>query len=164
MRPAVWRSATPAIATTIASTHMRIRRQSPKVATSDTAPIVQKLTRCPTAPKTMPSRRAPTVTTAGRESAPDITKLWHATVLTPLPRRFRLNPSRIQSRTLRRNRGNDEESQVTARYGGPKFRGPCNRSSSSPPPTTPLEGRPRRGPSDFWRTTLDSRLRGNDEQ
>ena len=42
----------------MASTHIRIRRQSPKLAASEIAPIVQKLTRCATAPKTTASRKA----------------------------------------------------------------------------------------------------------
>ena len=53
MRPAACSAAAPAIATAMASAHIRIRRQSPKFATSAIAPIVQKLTRWPTAPKTI---------------------------------------------------------------------------------------------------------------
>jgi hypothetical protein len=40
--------AAPPIATAIASSHMRSRRQSPKLAASAIAPIVQKLTRLAT--------------------------------------------------------------------------------------------------------------------
>ena len=71
--------AAPAMATAIASTHIRIRRQSPKFATSVIAPIVQKLTRWPTAPKTTASTKAPPVT-SGRQvnRRPGIRKLWHA--------------------------------------------------------------------------------------
>ena len=41
--PAACRQPAPAIATAIASSHMRMRRQSPKLTTSVIAPIVQKL-------------------------------------------------------------------------------------------------------------------------
>ena len=62
----------------MASTHIRIRRQSPKFAMSAIAPIVQKFARWPTAPNTAPSAKAPPVTTAGRDSGPGIRKLSHA--------------------------------------------------------------------------------------
>ena len=57
--------AVPAIATTIASSHIRIRRQSPNVTMSVIEPIVQKLTRYATAPKTNARANARPVTSAG---------------------------------------------------------------------------------------------------
>src|SRR4030095_9292919 len=56
--PVATRTPVPAMATAIASTHIRMRLQSPKVAMSTTAPIVQKLTRLATAPKTKASAKA----------------------------------------------------------------------------------------------------------
>src|SRR6185437_16782730 len=64
--PVVCMIAVPAIATAIASTHSRMRPQSPMLTISETASIVQKLTRCATAPNTKASANARPVTIAGR--------------------------------------------------------------------------------------------------
>src|SRR6476661_4880358 len=66
MSPAASSKAAPAIATAIASSHMRIRRQSPMCTMSVIAPIVQKLTRLATAPKTKARAKASQATSAGR--------------------------------------------------------------------------------------------------
>jgi uncharacterized membrane protein YedE/YeeE len=55
-----------AIATAIASSHIRIRRQSPKFTMSVIEPIVQKLTRCATAPNTNASANASVLTSGAR--------------------------------------------------------------------------------------------------
>ncbi len=69
------------MATAIASTHIRMRRQSPKFTMSVTAPIVQKFTRLATAPKTNASTNARLATTMGSLAAAvaiHIGKLSHA--------------------------------------------------------------------------------------
>src|SRR3990172_6303930 len=50
------------MAIAIASIHMRMRFQSPMLRTSETAPMVQKLVRLATAPKTNASAKAPQTT------------------------------------------------------------------------------------------------------
>src|SRR5713101_2605034 len=60
--PASCRALAPAVATAIASSHMRMRFQSPMLTTSDTAPMVQKCVLLPTAPKTKASAKAPHTT------------------------------------------------------------------------------------------------------
>jgi hypothetical protein len=57
----------PRIATAIASSHIRIRRHSPKFTTSVIAPIVQKLQRCAAAPNTKASAKASQATSVGRD-------------------------------------------------------------------------------------------------
>src|SRR6267142_3141682 len=52
----------PAVATAMASSHMRMRFQSPMLTTSDTAPMVQKCVLLATAPKTKASANAPHTT------------------------------------------------------------------------------------------------------
>src|SRR4051812_13312641 len=52
MSPASCSAWVPTIATAIARSHMRMRAQLPMFTTSETAPIVQKLVRFATAPKT----------------------------------------------------------------------------------------------------------------
>jgi hypothetical protein len=47
----------PSIATPAASSHMRMRLQSPMLTMSATAPMVQKCVRCATAPKTTASAK-----------------------------------------------------------------------------------------------------------
>src|SRR5712691_1978996 len=60
--PASCRALAPAVATAMASSHMRMRFQSPMLTTSDTAPMVQKCVLLPTAPKTKASANAPHTT------------------------------------------------------------------------------------------------------
>src|SRR5207302_9678290 len=50
------------VATAMASSHMRMRFQSPMLTTSDTAPMVQKCVLLPTAPKRKASAKAPHTT------------------------------------------------------------------------------------------------------
>src|SRR5258706_3689431 len=70
--PASCRAPAPAVATAMASSHMRMRFQSPMLTTSDTAPMVQKRVLLPTAPKRKASANAPHTTaeasTAGLDS------------------------------------------------------------------------------------------------
>ena len=63
----------PRIATAIASSHMRMRFQSPMLTMSDTAPMVQKLVLLATAPNTNASANAPHTTMA--ESAAGLAPL-----------------------------------------------------------------------------------------
>src|SRR5882672_6737115 len=60
--PESCRALAPTVATAIASSHMRMRFQSPMLTTSDTAPMVQKCVLLPTAPKRNPSARPPHTT------------------------------------------------------------------------------------------------------
>src|SRR5581483_4638670 len=76
--PASCRAAAPTMAIAMASSHMRMRRQSPKVTRSVMAPIVQKLTRCATAPKTTATRKASPATNGARAAGSGIAKLSHA--------------------------------------------------------------------------------------
>lgn len=59
----------PAIATAIASAHIRMRRQSPKFAPSASAPIVQKFTRLDTQPNTKARAKASPVTSGASSAA-----------------------------------------------------------------------------------------------
>ncbi len=61
------------MATAIASSHMRMRPQLPMFTTSETAPIVQKLARLATAPKTKASAKPPHATIAPRCEVPPTT-------------------------------------------------------------------------------------------
>ena len=63
---------TPRIATAIASTHMRMRVQSPMLTMSETAPIVQKLVLLPTNPKTPPSAKPSQAISAAEGNAVSI--------------------------------------------------------------------------------------------
>ena len=63
--PVSTRIALPAMATAIASTHIRMRCQLPKFTMSAIAPIVQKLTRLATAPNTNASANASEATSSG---------------------------------------------------------------------------------------------------
>src|SRR5687768_1551943 len=58
------------MATAMASSHMRMRPQLPMLTTSDTAPMVQKLVRLATAPKTRPSANPPHATRPPRFEVP----------------------------------------------------------------------------------------------
>src|SRR5258706_2569909 len=60
--PASCRALAPAVATAMASSHMRMRFQSPMLTTSDTAPMVQKCVLLATAPKRKASAKAPQTT------------------------------------------------------------------------------------------------------
>src|SRR3954470_9646023 len=62
IRPASCSPLAPMIATAIASSHMRMRFQSPMPTMSDTAPMVQKRVLFPTAPKTNASPKPPQTT------------------------------------------------------------------------------------------------------
>ena len=65
----LWEAASealPAMAMAIASTHIRMRRQSSKFTISVTAPIVQKFTRLATAPNTKASANERPATSIGR--------------------------------------------------------------------------------------------------
>src|SRR6266516_85078 len=62
MSPASCRAPAPAVATAIASSHIRMRFQSPMLTTSDTAPMVQKCVLLPTAPKRKASANPPHTT------------------------------------------------------------------------------------------------------
>src|SRR5262245_55483129 len=66
MRPAAESAAAPSSATAMASSHMRMRARLPMLTQSDTAPMVQKCVRLPTAPKTKASANAPAVTSGSR--------------------------------------------------------------------------------------------------
>src|SRR5712691_7551532 len=60
--PESCRALAPAVATAMASSHMRMRFQSPMLTTSETAPMVQNCVLLPTAPKTKASAKAPHTT------------------------------------------------------------------------------------------------------
>src|SRR5438067_3580659 len=62
MSPVSCSACVPRIATAIASSHMRMRPQLPMFTTSETAPMVQKLVRLATAPKTKASANPPSAT------------------------------------------------------------------------------------------------------
>src|SRR5258706_2977325 len=68
--PASCSAPVPRIATAMASSHIRMRPKSPMLTQSDTAPMVQKLVRLPTAPKTKASAKAPPVTQGASSAAP----------------------------------------------------------------------------------------------
>src|SRR5258706_6686046 len=61
-RPASCRALAPAVATAMASSHMRMRFQSPMLTTSDTASMVKKCVLLPTAPKMKVRAKAPQTT------------------------------------------------------------------------------------------------------
>ena len=61
-QPSATMALKPRMATAMASTHMRMRVQSPMVTMSDTAPMVQKWVLLPTAPKMKARTNAPPVT------------------------------------------------------------------------------------------------------
>ena len=56
-RPSATSALKPIIATPMASSHMRMRVQSPMLTMSATAPMVQKCVRCATAPKATASAK-----------------------------------------------------------------------------------------------------------
>src|SRR5207249_10473942 len=58
----------------MASSHMRMRFQSPMLTTSDTAPMVQKCVLLPTAPKRKASAKAPHTTTEASAAGLDSVK------------------------------------------------------------------------------------------
>src|SRR5882672_3745996 len=64
--PESCRALAPAVAIAMASSHMRMRFQSPMLTPSDTAPMVQKCVLLPTAPKTKASANAPHTTVEAR--------------------------------------------------------------------------------------------------
>ena len=58
IQPAPTMALKPMMAVAMASTHMRMRVQSPMFTTSAMAPMVQKWVRCANAPKTVASAKA----------------------------------------------------------------------------------------------------------
>src|SRR6266852_1336232 len=72
--PASCRALAPAVATAMASSHMRMRFQSPMLTTSDTAPMVQKCVLLPTAPKRKASAKAPHTTAEASAAGLDSVK------------------------------------------------------------------------------------------
>src|SRR5260221_3689289 len=96
MRPASCSACVPRIATAIASSHMRMRAQLPMFTTSETAPMVQKLVRFATAPKTKGSAKPPSTTTrAGLEMPLDKEKrLRERASILPLVARGIRDPGR----------------------------------------------------------------------
>src|SRR4029078_6662845 len=95
-RPAACNAAAPAIATATASSHIRSRRESPKLTQSLIAPIVQKFTRVATAPKIAARTNAEPVTSTARWLTSGIGKLWHGG--TRRPARGGLTPFRYRQR------------------------------------------------------------------
>jgi hypothetical protein len=71
------------MATAIASSHIRIRRHSPKLTMSLIAPIVQKLLRCAAAPNMNASPNASQTTMEGSDDVEFIRRLSHGR--TPRP-------------------------------------------------------------------------------
>src|SRR5216683_2015998 len=72
--PASCRPLAPAVATAMASSHMRMRFQSLMLTTSDTAPMVQKCVLLPTAPNRKASAKAPHTTTEASAAGLDSVK------------------------------------------------------------------------------------------
>src|SRR5258707_5932979 len=73
-RPASCRALAPAVATAMASSHMRMRFQSPMLTTSETAPMVQKCVLLPTAPKMKVRAKAPQTTAEASAAGLDSVK------------------------------------------------------------------------------------------
>ena len=80
--PARCSALAPSIATAMASSHMRMRPQSPMLTQSDTAPMVQKLVLLATAPKMKASTKAPATTSvAGWVAASNVVLLVECRIL-----------------------------------------------------------------------------------
>src|SRR6266852_3057877 len=73
-RPASCRALAPAVATAMASSHIRMRFQSPMLTTSETAPMVQKCVLLPTAPKMKVRAKAPQTTIVASAAGLDSVK------------------------------------------------------------------------------------------
>ena len=71
IQPAPTMALKPIMATAMASTHMRMRVQSPRLTMSATAPMVQKWVRCAMAPKATASAKAAHSTVAVRPGKSD---------------------------------------------------------------------------------------------
>src|SRR6185295_17462965 len=76
--PARCSALAPRMATPMASSHMRMRLRLPMLTQSDTAPMVQKLVLCPTAPNTNASRKAPRATLGAMAAAVSIRRSLNA--------------------------------------------------------------------------------------
>jgi hypothetical protein len=87
--PVRCKAAAPAIATAIASSHMRMRPQLPMFTMSETAPMVQKLVRCATAPTTKAIPKPDQVTMEERLEAAALMGVsrFNRTLLARPPRR-----------------------------------------------------------------------------